>query len=123
MIEILPERNPSVLAPLYNEKGITLGENRIAAIAKAGGEVLGYCLFELTEDKLTVFALEPQNDIMLADGILRSALHVGVANEVMTAYYADTAPENLFKKLGFIGEEERSLKVEKLFQSCKGCAK
>ena len=123
MIEILPERNNSVLAPLYNEKGITLGENCIAAIAKSGSEVLGYCLFELTEDKLTVFALEPQNDIMLADGILRSALHVGVANEVMTAYYADTAPENLFKKLGFIGEEERSLKVEKLFQSCKGCAK
>ena len=123
MIEILPERTPSVLAPLYNEKGITLGENCIAAIAKAGSEVLGYCLFELTEDKLTVFALEPQNDIMLADGILRSALHVGVANEVMTAYYADTAPENLFKKLGFIGEQERSLKVEKLFQSCKGCAK
>lgn len=123
MIEILPERNKSILAPLYNEKGITLGENCIAAIAKAGSEVLGYCLFELTEDKLTVLALEPQNDIMLADGILRSALHVGVANEVMSAYYSESAPENLFKKLCFLGDEPNSLKVEKLFQSCTGCAK
>ena len=123
MIEILPERSKSVLAPLYIQKGIDLCENRMAAIAKAGDEVLGYCLFELTNERLTVFALEPQNDIMLADGILRSALHVGVANEVMNAYYESSAPENLFKKLGFIGEEPMSLKVEKLFQSCTGCAK
>lgn len=123
MIEILPERNASLLEPLYNEKGLDMTENSMAVIARAGKEVLGYCLFELTNEKLTVFALDPENDIMLADGILRSALHVGVANEVMTAYYSETAPEGLFKKLGFLGDEPSSLRVEKLFQSCKGCAK
>lgn len=123
MIEILPERDKAVLAPLYEQNGIEMGDDRIAAVAKFGSEVLGYCLFELTKEKLTVLALVPDDDIMLADGILRSALHVGVANEVMKAYYADSAPEAVFKKLGFIGEEEKSLLVEKLFQSCGGCGK
>ena len=123
MIEILPERRAQILAPLYEKHGLALLENRMASIAKSGDEVLGYCLFELTSDKLTVFALEPQADILLADGILCAGLHVGVANEIMDAYYTDTAPENLFKKLGFLGESDRRLKVEKLFQSCAGCAK
>lgn len=123
MIEILPERSTLNLAPLYKEKGIELAENRMAVIARAGSEILGYCLFELDSEKLTVLALDPENDIMLADGILRSALHVGVANEVMNAYYSESAPEILFKRLGFLGEEPKSLKVEKLFQSCKGCSK
>lgn len=123
MIEILPERESSRLAPLYKEKGLPLEADCMAAVAYFGKEVLGYCLFKLTSEKLTVLALNPENDIMLADGILRSALHIGVANEVMTAFYEDSAPENLFKKLGFLGEEPKSLKVEKLFESCKGCAK
>ena len=123
MIEILPERSQCALAPLYEKHNIELGADKMASIAKFGDEVLGYCLFELNKDKLTVFALEPQNDIMLADGILRAALHVGVANEVMTAFYEDSVNEQLIKRLGFIGNEPKSLKVEKLFQSCTGCAK
>ena len=123
MIEILPERNAKILAPLYEKHGLILSDNRMASIAKFGDEVLGYCLFELTNERLTVFALEPQDDIMLADGILRAGLHVGVANEVMTAFYESSVNEQLLKRLGFIGNEPNSLKVEKLFQSCGGCAK
>lgn len=122
MIEILPERRSEVLTPLYEKHGLCTGDTRMASIAKFGDEVLGYCLFELTSERLTVFALEPQDDLMLADGILRAGLHVGVANEVMNAFYTDTVNEQLLKRLGFIGDEPKSLRVEKLFQSCKGCA-
>ncbi len=121
MIEILPERNKELLLPLYKENGLVLAKNDMAVIAKSGNEMVGYCLFSLDSERITVYSLEPQNDILMADGILRSALHVGVEHEIMTAYYSDSAPEELFIRLRFLGDEPKSLRVEKLFESCKGC--
>lgn len=122
MIEVLPERDKDALKKRYDKVGIELCEGASAVVARCKDEELGECLFTLTSDKLTVLHLEPQDDIPLADGILRSALHVGVNAEVMDAFYAETAPEELLKKLGFIGEEPKSILVDKLFRSCS-CGK
>ena len=124
MIEVLPERNEAVLKQLYARSNISYKEGRIASVAKAGAEMLGYCLFELEGEKITVLYLWPENDILLADGILRSSLHVGVVAGVKKAYFEPTAPTALFRELKFIGDEENSLKIEKLFESCcGGCSK
>ncbi len=123
MIEIHPLREKSELAELYKNSGVLMNENSVAVTAKDGDEVLGFCLFDECKDGLVIHALEPTDDLFLADGILRSALHVGVENGIMTAFYSETAPLNVFEKLKFIkNAEKRELSVEKLFSSCQNCS-
>ena len=122
MISVLPLRDKNELTRLYSERGIEYTDNSIAVVAKQKDEVLGCCLFTLDEDSVTVLSIEPVSDIMLADGILRSALHVGVENGKNKAYWKGGGMTELFKKLHFVeNEDEHSLKVSKLFESCCGC--
>lgn len=121
MLSILPVTDNSELCEIYASANMPLTENAGAVVAKNGNEILGLCLFTLKEN-ITVSYLEPAEDLMLADGILRSALHVAECNGVFTAYYSNTAPINVLKKLDFISDEaEKTLKIEKLHQSCHGC--
>lgn len=122
MIEVLPESDRSRLEERFSSVGLTPSPESMAMVARSGGEELGFCLFDLSADKLTVRFLTPENDLALADGILRSTLHVGVNREILNADYADTANEEIFKKLGFLTETPHALNVEKLFQSCS-CGK
>ena len=123
MLTLAPMAEKKKIAELFNEKGISLSEFSGCVTAKNGDEVLGLCLYELTDKKITVQYIEPLNDIPLADGILRSTLHVAAERSVMNAFYADTVPEQFFEKLNFIKErEEKSLNIDKLFESCCSCS-
>lgn len=122
MIEIHPLRDKEKLAKLYVDSNVKMNENSMAVVCADGDDVLGFCLFDMLADSLVVHSLEPQNDLMLSDGILRSALHVGVENGIMSAFYSENAPKDVFSKLKFIkNEENRELNVDKLFSSCKNC--
>ncbi len=124
MIEIHPLRDKDKLAVLYNDAEVLLNDNSIAIVATDGDLVLGNCLFDLTDEMLIVRHLEPTDDVMLADGLLRSALHVGTENGVMTAYYSEHAPEDLINKLGFVKNSGmKELNVNLLFSSCCDCKK
>ena len=73
----------------------------------------------LTERGVLILKLDPENDIMLADGILRSALHVAAERSAMDAHYADTVSETLLETLGFIADRaEKRLDIDKLFRGC-----
>lgn len=123
MIEIHPLRDKEKLSVIYKAANTEFGENSMAVIAADGDEVLGNCLFDMNDDSLLIRHLEPESDKFFADGILRSALHVGVENGKMTAFYSKTAPSELFSALGFIkNAENRELNVEKLFSSCQKCS-
>lgn len=122
MIEVLPIREMGKLQPLYTAAGLRLEEGCLAVQATAGAEVLGQCLFKIEGGKQTVLHLEPTDDILMADGILRAALHVGVGAGVTVATYAATAPEDLFRRLAFLTDTPGELNIEKLFQSCS-CGK
>ena len=119
MISVIPSRNKDEIDRLFKKHSLATDEFSGCVIAKSGDEALGYCLYSLTAKTMTVFAVEPQSDIPLADGILRSALHVAAENFVLDAHYADCAPIELFKKLDFIknGDEKR-LNIDKLFGGC-----
>lgn len=124
MIEIHPLRDSVKLNELYKSAGIEILENSMSVVASDKGEILGFCLFDMNDDNITIHALEPKEDVYFADGILRSALHVGVENGKSVAFYSEKAPENLFKTLKFIkNEQNRELNVEKLFSSCQSCPK
>ncbi len=119
MISVLPSRDKSQIEELFKKHNIDTNEFSGCVIASEKQKVLGYCLYDLTPKTMTVFALEPQGDIPLADGILRSALHVAAENFVLDAYYNDTAPVELFHTLNFIkNEDEKRLNIDMLFGGC-----
>ena len=123
MIEIHPLRDTHKLCELYKKQNVTMNEFSMAVVASDKEEILGFCLFELKNDGLLVHSLEPKDDVFFADGILRSALHVGVENGVNEAFYSENAPEKLFETLKFIkNAEKKELNVGKLFSSCQSCA-
>ena len=124
MLEIHPVREIARLQPLYKKHELVLSDDCMAVFAMDGEEMIGYSLFSLGAHDISVKALVPTDDIMLADGILRSALHVAVENGKTNAFYEETAPEDVFKTLGFIKNiEKKSLDINKLFSSCQSCSK
>ena len=119
MISVLPCRDKEKIISLFNKHNIANDEFSGCVIASEKEIELGYCLYRLDKKNITVFVVEPQNDIPLADGILRSALHVAAENFVLDAFYADCAPVELFEKLCFIkNSEEKRLNIDKLFGGC-----
>ena len=119
MIEIHPLRDIENLKKLYKKSNVQMSDCSMAIVASDNDEVLGYCLFDMRDNDLMIFSIEPTDDVSFADGLIRSALHVGVENGRMTAFYSENAPEKLFSTLGFIkNAEKRELNVNKLFSSC-----
>ena len=109
---------------LFKENDLEQNENSLCLVASDKNNDLGFCLFDITREKLLIRYIEPQNDLSLADGILRSTLHVGCERFVMDAYYSENIPESFFEKLGFIKDKQsRTLNVDKLFMSCGSCGK
>ncbi len=122
MIKILPINSSEKLKNLYADSGVELTSSSSAVVANDGDEVIGYCLFEIDGGSITVSAVEPLSDFYLADGILRSALHVGVERGVDKAFYSDNAPFELFDRLKFIkNSKNKELDIGKLFSSCQNC--
>lgn len=119
MISVLPCRDKAEIEKLFKKHNISVCEFSGCVIAEQNDEVLGYCLYNLTKQSMTVFAVEPQGDIPLADGILRSALHVAAENFVLDTFYDSSAPVELFRVLNFIkNEDEKRLNIDKLFGGC-----
>ena len=121
MITVLPCRCKEKIKQRFEDNNFEYTEKSGFVTAECGGEEIGFCLYYLDEKGICILNLEPQNDIMLADGVLRSALHVAAERSAMDARYSSTAPKELFKRLGFIkDEDERTLNIDMLFGGC-GC--
>lgn len=119
MISVLPSKDNVEIEKFFKKHNLVVDEFSGCVIATENQNILGYCLYSLTPKSMTVFAVEPQLDIPLADGILRSALHVAAENFVLDAFYDSCAPIQLFQALGFIkNEDEKRLNIDKLFGGC-----
>ena len=112
------------IARLFKDNNIEQNENSLCLLATDGKTDFGYSLFDLTKEKMTVRYIEPVTDLSLADGILRSTLHIAAERFVMEVFYADTVDESFFEKLGFIKDKEKKmLNIDKLFMGCQSCGK
>lgn len=121
MITVSPEKDREIVKKLFLDNGLQFNEFSSCVIARFGEEVLGFCLYELDSKTITVHKVSPNDDIMLADGILRSALHVAAERSIMDARYSNLADEELFLKLQFVKDKEaKTLDIDKLFGGC-GC--
>lgn len=124
MITVLPVLDKSELTEIYKEYNLPLSGNSAATVARHGAQVLGACLFEITNEDITITELVPLDDIMLADGILRSALHIANYRGINKAFFNNDNLTNVLNKLDFIkNANEKSLKIEKLHQSSCNCEK
>ncbi len=124
MITVLPVKSEEELKELYKDYNIKFNENSSATVAREKDEFLGCCLYDIDNEKIVINCLVPKDDIMLADGILRSALHIADYRGIENAFYSDTAPENVFQLLDFVKDTtQKSLKIEKLHESSCSCQK
>lgn len=107
----------------FKKENLQMNDNSLCLCAKDKEEVLGYSLFDIESQKMIIRAIEPQNDLMLLDGVLRSTLHIAASRNVTEATWDDKVPVKIFKTLGFITKENK-LNIEKLYESkCCGCNK
>ena len=121
MLVLKPCDNRDLVKEYYEKENIPFSDNSNLLLATDREEVLGFSLFDI-DNALTLYRIEPQNDIFLLDGVLRSTLHVGCERGKTDAFYAETAPEAIFETLGFIkNKQEKRLDIDKLFASCCGC--
>lgn len=117
MITVAHISSRAEIEKYYDSVNISFGENSGCVLAKTDEEVLGFCLYELTRRDITILYIEPQNDLALADGILRSTLNIAVLRGIIDARYSGC--EELFEKLGFIlDKNNKKLDIDKLFGGC-----
>lgn len=122
MLTVLPCREKDEIKIIFEKYNLEFNEKAGCVVARDRQEILGECLYLLDCKGITVLRLEPQEDIMLADGILRSALHQAAERSAMDAHYSEDAPKALLETLGFIKDEsERTLDIDKLFGGCCSC--
>ncbi len=122
MLSVLPCKNVSEIKEIFAKYNLNYNENSGCVIARDREEILGECLYLLDDKGILILRLEPQDDIMLADGILRSALHQAAEKSAMDAHYSPDAPEAILMSLGFIKDQDsRTLDIDKLFGSCCSC--
>ena len=124
MIVLAPISDKSEINRMFLENGLEFTEFSGCVKAKCGEEVLGFCLYDLDKNGIVIYKIIPENDLMLADGILRSTLHVAAERSIMNAFYSGEDTESLCDKLGFIVDGgEKRLNINKLFESCCSCKK
>ncbi len=122
MIALAPSGKKEEIQALFKKNKILPGKSADCVVARCGKEVLGYSLYELSETAITIYYIDPVDDVALADGILRSTLHVAAERGVMKAFYNGTAMEALAQRLDFILDKgQQTLNIDKLFQNCNGC--
>ena len=123
MITVSPLKDTKEIHCVFAENGYEFTENSGAVLAKDKEIILGFSLYYLDPKGITILCVEPKEDIMLADGILRSALHVAATKSAMDAKYEGETYEELYEKLGFIKDKNaKTLDIDKLFGGCN-CGK
>ena len=122
MLEIKVLTDVQKIAQLCERCGVTPDETRGVMAAVDGEEVLAFSVFTLDSDSMTIEYIVPENDIPLADGMLRSTIHVALTRGKTAVYYAETVSEKLLTTLAFIKDADKKLlNSDKLFESCCGC--
>lgn len=124
MIELKPIDDRKEVEKLFCDSGLKFIEGSGCVTARVGEEAIGFCLYDINEKGMIIHRIYPTDDLMLADGILRSTLHVAAERGIYDTFYSDNADEELFRKLNFIKEpDEKRLNINKLFESCCDCNK
>ncbi len=122
MIEVLPIEKNNEIEEFYNSIKLEYSSNSGVTVAKEQGSILGFCTYILDDKSITITRIQPTNDLFLADGILRSALHIADFRGITDAFFTESVDRTLLSTLKFIEDEEKNtLNIQKLHESCCSC--
>lgn len=122
MLTVATVQDKNRIKEYFTENGLEAFEDSGSMEARCGDEVLGFCLYRLSKDEMTIYKIFPENDFLLADGILRSTLHLAHRRDIVNVYCTD-ASKALCEKSGFIKNAEKGLLDISLLSRdcCGGC--
>ena len=121
MVEV-KELSSEKVQQLYSENNFSYAKETAAAITAFDGETaLGTCLYDMTPKAITIRLISPDDNLTMADSMLRSALFIAANRGIMEAYFSEPVTVELIKRLGFLGnEEKKTIDITNLFNPC-GC--
>ena len=109
---------------IFNKYNIVFENNCFCMAAKDKEEILALCLFKYDNDSVIIKELQPRNDLLMLDGVLRSTFFVATNRKMEKAFFDNDDLTDIFKKLDFIDNIDiKSLKLKKIFDSCGCCNK
>lgn len=123
MVEVLVCDDNLATESLFNKASVVINENSLCIRAMDKDNCLGFCLFEIKDSAAKVLYIYPEEDRLLADGLLRTALHVGNERGITEAFYGEKVSEDLLERINFLEEKsEKRLKLQNLFTDCCCCS-
>lgn len=94
-------------------------EGKSLLAATDGEEIIAYTIFSVDGKTAEIQYIVPEEDILLADGMIRSTIHVVLSRGALAVHYADSVSEKLLKTLDFILDSEKKLlDSDKLYRAC-----
>lgn len=91
-------------------------------LAKDKEKVIGSCVFDLSDNKMTIRDIEPGKDMIMTDSMLRSALFLAANRGIEDVFYAENIKSDTIERLGFMkNPQEKSIDITNLFSTCKNC--
>jgi len=108
MIELRPLEENDKIKKFYDNINFPCNEFSGVVVATEREKQIGFCLYDLTDKKMVIKKIEPIADIPLADGILRSTLHVAAERSIMDTFYEGEELEKLCEKLNFIKSKKKN---------------
>lgn len=124
MLELSVCKDKNEVFEFCKKAGLENSCNILCLKATEKEKCLGFSLFNIRDNSITLQYIEPTDDIALADGILRSTLHVGTERNVSDAFYGKSVDEAFLKKIDFLeNSREKRLKLQNLFTDCCNCKK
>lgn len=91
-------------------------------LAKDNEEIIGSCVFDISKGKMRVRDIEPNNDMIMIDSMLRSALFFAANKGISDVCYGENINSDIIERLGFMkNPNEKSIDITNLFSCCKNC--
>ena len=119
MLEIKIAGDCALVKELCEKNGLSACDSRFVMAATDKGEVIAYTVFSLLNDSLYLERVVPLDDPLMADGMIRSTLHVAAERGLAEAFYTDGVDETVLKRFRFVKDSERkTLDVGILFTDC-----
>lgn len=93
--------------------------NGIVMAATDKEEIIAYTVFTVKGSEAVIEHIVPEDDVMLADGMIRSTIHVALSRGAVEVYYGKNVSEKLLGTLAFVlDSEKRLLDSDKLYRAC-----
>lgn len=120
MLQILKQENKQGYSQRLTELGLDPEKISISE-ATDGGNVTGFGIYEFSGDSIVIHCIEPQNDLVLFDGIARSVMFLAVLKGIEKAEYRGDTRKNA-ALLKFISDEKPYIQpISSIFNGCEGC--